>query len=181
VILDWWNQTLRIWVVAHRERHGDEPQELTISERAALKAVENEVRELRDGRRSVVSALQHLPPGRREPCRVPYPGDHCQRVPGVVPRVALLNSFLCAIGAISGWVLLGRRPGRAVRRRSVAHGKTVEDDVQRPVSYRFCVRVRYVGESLDQYEHLLDGDVRASSASRLRALQHPPDGILEAS
>jgi len=40
-------QTLRNWVAAHRERHGEEPQELTVSERAKLKALEKEVRELR--------------------------------------------------------------------------------------------------------------------------------------
>ena len=40
-------QTLRNWVAAHRERHGTDPQELTVSERAKLKALEKEVRELR--------------------------------------------------------------------------------------------------------------------------------------
>ena len=40
-------QTLRNWVAAHRERHGDDAQELTVSERAKLKALEKEVRELR--------------------------------------------------------------------------------------------------------------------------------------
>ncbi len=40
-------QTLRNWVAAHRERHGDGPPELTVSERAKLKALEKEVRELR--------------------------------------------------------------------------------------------------------------------------------------
>ena len=41
-------QTLRNWVAAHRERHGDEKSgELTPSERARLKQLEKEVRELR--------------------------------------------------------------------------------------------------------------------------------------
>lgn len=40
-------QTLRNWVAAHRERHGDEPLQLTMSERAKLKTLEKEVRELR--------------------------------------------------------------------------------------------------------------------------------------
>ena len=45
--LGWVKQTLRNWVAANRERHGDEPPELTVSERAKLKALEKEVRELR--------------------------------------------------------------------------------------------------------------------------------------
>ena len=40
-------QTLRNWVAAHRERLGGDPQELTVSERAKLKQLEKEVRELR--------------------------------------------------------------------------------------------------------------------------------------
>ena len=40
-------QTLRNWVAAHKEGHGGDQEELTISERAKLKALEKEVRELR--------------------------------------------------------------------------------------------------------------------------------------
>jgi transposase len=40
-------QTLRNWVAAHRERHGGEAAELTVSERTKLKELEKEVRELR--------------------------------------------------------------------------------------------------------------------------------------
>jgi transposase len=40
-------QTLRNWVAAHRERLGGDAQELTVSERAKLKQLEKEVRELR--------------------------------------------------------------------------------------------------------------------------------------
>ncbi len=41
-------QTLRNWVNAHRERPGgDSPAELTVSEKARLKQLEKEVRELR--------------------------------------------------------------------------------------------------------------------------------------
>ena len=40
-------QTLRNWVAAHRERLGGNAQELTVSERAKLKQLEKEVRELR--------------------------------------------------------------------------------------------------------------------------------------
>ncbi len=40
-------QTLRNWVAADRERLGGDAQELTVSERAKLKQLEKEVRELR--------------------------------------------------------------------------------------------------------------------------------------
>ena len=40
-------QTLRNWVAAHRERLGGDAEELTVSERAKLKQLEKEVRELR--------------------------------------------------------------------------------------------------------------------------------------
>jgi len=40
-------QALRNWVAAHRERLGGDAQELTVSERAKLKQLEKEVRELR--------------------------------------------------------------------------------------------------------------------------------------
>ena len=42
-------QTLRNWVAAHREKHGggEKSDELTVSERARLRLLEKEVRELR--------------------------------------------------------------------------------------------------------------------------------------
>lgn len=41
------SQTLGNWVTTHRELHGAEETELSVSERAKLKELEREVRELR--------------------------------------------------------------------------------------------------------------------------------------